>query len=85
MQITAEARFAKLSTVSWLKRKSSAVRMQKETDTIWCARRLRAPTGAAEQPTVSELRALFIAECVQKGWGINGTGAGGQNDCTNMI
>ena len=76
MQLTAEARFAQLPTISWLKRKSSAVRMQKETDAIWGARRLRAPAGAAEQPTVSELRALFLAECVRKGWGVNGTGAG---------
>ena len=79
----APARFAKLPAASWLKRRTAALRVQKETNTIWGARRVRAPASAAEQPTAADLRAVFLAQCVQKGWGFEGGGEGGGHPHTD--
>ena len=79
----APARFAKLPAASWLKRRTAALRVQKETNTIWGARRVRAPASAAEQPTAADLRAVFLAQCVQKGWGFEGGGGGGGHPHTD--
>jgi len=56
MQLTAEARFAKLPAASWLTRLRVAQRAQKQTNTIWGAKRLR-----VRHVCVSHLLFLFVS------------------------